>query len=98
MTRLIWLGHFWRDVRIGARLLLKTPLFTIFAALVLAIGIGANVAMFAFVDALFLRSPEVPEPDRFIRLTVEGEGPFGLLYPDYVRYRDANQSLSSLAM
>lgn len=97
MTSLAWLDQLCRDVRIGARMLLKAPVFTIFAALVLAIGIGANVTVFTFVNAIFLRSLEVPEPDRFVRLQIEGEGPFGITYPDYVRYRDENQALANLA-
>jgi hypothetical protein len=59
---LAWLDQFWRDVRIGVRVLLKSPLFTSFAVLVLAIGIGANVAVFTSVNAIFLRPLEVPEP------------------------------------
>src|SRR5213592_1183247 len=94
---LVWLDQLWRDARIGARMLIKTPLFTTFAALVLAIGIGANVTVFTFVNAIFLRPLEVPEPDRFVRLKVEGEGVFGIPFPDYIRYRDATQLLSNLA-
>jgi predicted permease len=97
MAPLSWFDHLWRDIRIGARMLVKVPLFTIFAALVLSIGIGANVTVFTFVNAIFLRPLEVPEPDRFVRLQVEGEGVFGIAYSDYIRYRDANQSLSNLA-
>ena len=91
------LHHLWRDIRIGARYLLKTPLFTIFAALTLAIAIGANVIVFMFVNAIFLRPIEVPNPQTFVRLHVEGDGPFGVRYSDYLVYRDSNQSLSDLA-
>src|SRR5262245_12674501 len=87
----------WRDIRIGARSLLKTPLFTIFATLILAVGIGANVTVFMFVNAIFLRPIEVPNPETFVRLHVAGEGPFGVHYGDYRFYRDSNQSLSDLA-
>ena len=66
--------HLWWDVWIGARTLSKTPLFTIFAASVLAIGIGANVTVFTFVNAIFFRSLEVPDPQSFVRLHIEGEG------------------------
>jgi predicted permease len=97
MKILTGMEHLWRDVWIGARTLSKTPLFTIFAALVLAIGIGANVTVFTFVNAIFFRSLEVPEPQSFVKLQIDGEGPFGIKYPDYIRYRDENQSLSNLA-
>src|SRR5262245_13860284 len=91
------LHHLWRDIRIGARLLIKTPLFTIFASLILAVGIGANVTVFLFVNAVFLRPIEVRNPETFVRLHVEGDGPFGVHYADYLFYRDSNQSLSDLA-
>src|SRR5262245_16276963 len=91
------LDHLSRDIRIGARFLLKTPLFTIFEALILAIAIGANLTVLMFVNAIFLRPIEVPQPETFIRLYVEGDGPFGVRYSDYLLYRDSNQSLSDLA-
>ena len=98
MNLFAWLGYVWRDARVGGRLLLKSPLFTVFAALVLAIGIGANVTVFTFVYTIFLRPLDVPAPGTFVRLKVEGEGPFGVTHSDYERYRDSNQSMSSLAM
>src|SRR5262245_17569873 len=88
-----------RDVRVGARMLVKTPLFTIFAAMVLSIGIGANVVVFTYLNAVFLRPLQVPEPDRVVRIYGDGEGPNGVItYQAYTRYRDTNQSFSSVGM
>ena len=88
-----------RDVRVGARMLLKTPLFTIFAALVLSVGVGANVTVFTYLNAIFLKSLNVPEPDRLMRIYGDGEGPNGVVsYSAYLQYRDGNQALSNVGM
>jgi len=88
-----------RDVRVGARMLIKTPLFTIFATLVLSVGVGANVMVFTYLNAMFLKPLQVPEPDRVVRIYGDGEGPNGLItYQAYIHYRDTNQSFSSVGM
>ena len=88
-----------RDARVGARMLVKTPLFTIFAGLVLSIGIGANVMVFTYLNAIFLKPLQVPEPDRVARIYGDAERSIGIItYQEYKRYRDANQSFSSIGM
>src|SRR5919202_439582 len=57
-----------QDLRFGARMLLKRPGFAAVAVLTLALGIGANTAIFSFVDALLLRAPKVRSPERVVRL------------------------------
>src|SRR5262249_14959504 len=85
--------------RIGARMLVKTPLFTIFAVVVLSIGIGANVTIFTYLNAVFLKPLDVPRPHRFLRIYGDGEGPNGgISYEAYERYRDGNQSFSNIGM
>lgn len=62
------MGSFIIDLRYSIRMLFKTPLFTTVAILTLALGIGANTAVFSFVSATLLRTLPLPEPERVIVL------------------------------
>ncbi|MEP7013025.1 MAG: ABC transporter permease [Acidobacteriota bacterium] len=87
-----------RDLRHSARLLVKNPIFTTIAVLSLALGIGANTAVFTLANTLLLRPLPVRDPGRLVRLSAtDKEGNTGAFaYPDYVDYRNQNHSFSGL--
>ena len=95
------MGSLSQDLRYGARMLSRNPSFTFVAVLTIALGIGANTAIFSVVNALLLRSlPGVSDPARVaIIYTSDFSGsPYSTSsYPDFVDLRDQNQSFSDIA-
>ena len=73
---LAWLEHFFRDLRYGARALRKSPGFTAVAVLTLALGIGANTAIFSAIDALMLRPLPFTASDQLVRIYSTQKGMF----------------------
>src|SRR5215471_6340967 len=71
-VRGVWIWRFWehllQDLRYGGRMMRKSPAFTLLAALSLALGIGANTAIYSFMDSLLLRSLPVPDPASLVVL------------------------------
>lgn len=94
-----WLENLARDVRYGLRMLRRSPVFTAVAILSLALGIGANSAIFSLVDTLLLRPLPVPKPEElrsvFLRL-LERPQPF-LSYPMFQGLQAHNQVFAGLA-
>ncbi|MFN8581675.1 MAG: ADOP family duplicated permease [Gemmatimonadaceae bacterium] len=81
-----FLPRLWRDIRYGTRRLRARPMFTAIAILSLAIGIGANAAMFTLVNEVILRRPPLERPEELVDIYQSGQdGPFNpVAYPDYV--------------
>ncbi|HMJ62511.1 MAG TPA: permease prefix domain 1-containing protein [Bryobacteraceae bacterium] len=85
------LESFWRNVRYGARQLRRNPLFTTIAVLSLALGIGANTAVFTLLDQLVLRLLPVEAPERLVMIWSTGPhlgGNEGLRASSYPMYQD----------
>src|ERR1700691_5865055 len=89
-----------RDIRFGARMLLKNPGFTLIAVLTLALGIGANTAIFSVVNAVLLRPLPYPQPQEIVTLneTIIGKKWQGSVSgPNFLDWHAQNQSFSALA-
>ena len=87
-----------KEIRQAIRLLLNNPGFTAIAALSLALGIGANSAIFSLADAILLRPLPIPQPSHVLNLrTATPSTPLdGVSFPEYRDIRDKNQSLAGL--
>ena len=86
----------WRDLRHGFRRLLARPVLAVVAVAVLAIGIGANVAILALVDALLLRPLPGPEPNRLVAMFTSDYSsgrPGANSYPDFLDIRDSTRDV-----
>src|SRR6202047_782666 len=98
----IWLDTFAQDLRYAARMLRKNPGFTAIAVLTLGLGIGANTAIFSFIDAILYKPLPVKSPEQLVDLyTFEGKNDadinnIPLSFPDYKDLRDQNHSFTSL--
>ncbi len=88
-----------KDIRYGARNLLSRPAFTLIAIVTLAIGIGANTAVFTIVNAVLFRPRPVAQPERLVELYSGQPGnPYqASSYPDFLVFRDQSEIFSALA-
>lgn len=103
-TREIWSGAsleaFWQDLRYGTRTLAKSPGFAVIAILTLAVGIGANTAIFSVVNGVLLNPLPYPHPEQIVSLFTEmpnfKDG--SISYPNFEDWRRMNRSFSSIAV
>ena len=95
---MVWLDNLVRDAKFAIRQLVKNPGFAATAILVLALGIGASVAIFGFVDAALLEPLPYANPGRLMSVnesSVESQR-WPLSYPDFLDWQRLNKSFSSL--
>jgi putative ABC transport system permease protein len=88
-----------QDLRYGVRTILKQPGFTAIAIMALALGIGANTAIFSVVNAVLLRPLPFANPGSIVMVynTAEKEDRFSVTYPDFIDWRNGQQSFQQLA-
>src|SRR6266545_7655492 len=94
------IADLWQDFRFGARMLAKKPGFNLIAVVTLALGIGANTAIFSVVNALLLRPLPYAEAERLVLLaeTSPGTPRNSASYPNYEDWRARAQSFEGMAM
>jgi predicted permease len=87
-----------RDLRYGVRMLLKSKVFTTVAVLSLALGIGANTAIFSLINAVLMKRLPVQDPEQLVLLTIADHGISGasFSYPLYEQFRDRTHSFSGI--
>jgi predicted permease len=94
------MGAFIQDLRYSLRMLLKSPGFTVITILTLALGIGANTALFSVVNGVLLNPLPYPQPGRLVAIYGKTPGfdhaPFN--YPNFLDWQRATQTFSSIAM
>jgi putative ABC transport system permease protein len=98
MDILSWLESFIHDLRYGARSLVKNPGFATVAILTLALGIGANTAIFSVVNGVLLKPLPFDHPEQIVWFQdIEGNAIWPHSAPEFIAYRDQNHTLSQIA-
>jgi predicted permease len=95
-----WLDSLLQDLRYGARMLRKNPGFTAITVLTLALGIGANTAIFSVVNAVLLRPLPYTNPQQLIMIKESSQrvGVHSLSYPDFLDWRTQSRTVAQMAL
>jgi hypothetical protein len=102
MTAAGWLDTILRDLKYTFRTLARAPGFTVIAVLTLALGIGANTAIFTLLDQVLLRLLPVKEPQQLVLLTMRGRhygsnwGGNAISHPMFRDFREHNEVFSDM--
>src|SRR6187431_658108 len=90
----------WQDIRYGARMLLKNPGITFVVILALALGIGANTAIFSVVNAVLLRPLPYEESDRLVFLNEKSPvlDEMSISYPNFTDWRNHTQTFQKMGV
>ena len=92
------------DIRYGLRQMVHNPGFTFVAIITLALGIGANTAIFSVVNAILLKPLPFPQPEQLVALGAKDtrekarDELNSLSYPDFFDFRDQNHTLAGTAI
>jgi putative ABC transport system permease protein len=94
------MGTLFQDLRYGLRMLAKSPGFTALAVITLALGIGANTAIFSVINSVVLRPLPFREPGRLVELwqIERAPGNFPLTGPDYLDWQAQNHTLEATSL
>src|SRR3989442_989458 len=102
MTVIGWLDTVLRDLKYTIRMLARSPGFTAVAVLTLALGIGANTAIFTLLDQVLLRLLPVKDPQQLVLLTMKGRhygsnwGGNAISHPMFRDFRARNEAFSNM--
>src|SRR5437660_11619411 len=96
-----WLMHtLWQDLRYGARMLLKSPSVSIVVILALALGIGANTAIFSVINSVLLRPLPYDQADRLLFLNERSRvlDEMSISYPNFTDWRNQNHVFEKIGV
>ena len=97
-----WTEELKQDLRVGLRMLRRSPAFTLIAVLTLAVGIGANTAIFSVLRSVLLRPLPYANPEQLVQIWTDHRAlgraePEWLAPPDFIDLRDGNKTFSAMA-